>query len=90
MDSLFPLGYELLRQNKQSSPSDNWSISKGGEGAAAFSKLNTTPDVMEVQVEYVRTADDGTLDLSLMIYFELNDIETMLEQTKVKGIECGE
>jgi len=38
---------------------------------------------MEVQVEYVRTADDGTLDLSLMVYFELSDIEKMLEQTKV-------
>eukprot|EP01102_Stenamoeba_stenopodia_P010087 TRINITY_DN299_c0_g2_i1.p1 TRINITY_DN299_c0_g2~~TRINITY_DN299_c0_g2_i1.p1 ORF type:complete len:475 (+),score=110.55 TRINITY_DN299_c0_g2_i1:173-1597(+) len=54
----------------------------GGDDATSFTKLNTTPDAMEVQVEYVRTADDGTLDLSLMVYFELVDIEKMLEQTK--------
>lgn len=43
--------------------------------------MNTTPDHLEVQVEWVRTADDGTLDVSLMIYFEIVDLPKLLDST---------
>jgi len=46
-----------------------------------FSKLWTIPDQMYFDVPEVRTADDALLVVELMIFFELADIETMLDQT---------
>jgi len=56
-----------------------------GDTPAEFTKVNMTPDTMEVQVEQVRTADDGALNLNLMVYFELTDIEKILNHSKVKS-----
>ncbi len=46
-----------------------------------FSKLRVIPDQMYFDVEEVRTADDALLTVRLMVFFELKDIEKMLEQT---------
>lgn len=46
-----------------------------------FTKLWTIPDQMYFDVPEVRTADDALLVVELMIFFELADIETMLDQT---------
>ena len=46
-----------------------------------FAKLWTIPDQMYFDVPEVRTADDALLVVELMIFFELADIETMLDQT---------
>jgi hypothetical protein len=39
------------------------------------------PDQMYFDVESVRTADDALLVVKLMVFFELADIEMMLDQT---------
>lgn len=49
--------------------------------ALRFKKLRVIPDQTYHHVEDVRTADDALLTVKLMIFFELADIETMLEQT---------
>ncbi|MFB3891992.1 MAG: hypothetical protein ACE15C_08210 [Phycisphaerae bacterium] len=49
--------------------------------ALTFTKLWTIPDQMYFDVPEVRTADDALLVVELMIFFELADIETMLDQT---------
>lgn len=49
--------------------------------ALRFTKLRTIPDQMYFDVPEVRTADDALLVVELMIFFELVDIETMLDQT---------
>ncbi len=46
-----------------------------------FSKLRVIPDQMYVDVTEVRTADDALLTMQVMIFFELSDIERMLDQT---------
>lgn len=46
-----------------------------------FSKLRVIPDQMYFNVESVRTADDALLTVKLMIFFELVNIERMLDQT---------
>jgi len=46
-----------------------------------FTKLWTIPDQMYFDVPEVRTADDALLVVELMIFFELANIETMLDQT---------
>jgi hypothetical protein len=46
-----------------------------------FTKLRVIPDQTYHHVEDVRTADDALLTVKLMIFFELADIETMLDQT---------
>ena len=46
-----------------------------------FHKLRVIPDQMYVDVENVRTADDALLAVKLMIFFELMEIELMLDQT---------
>ena len=46
-----------------------------------FTKLWTIPDQTYFDVPDVRTADDALLVVELMIFFELTDIETMLDQT---------
>ncbi len=49
--------------------------------ALKFTKLWVIPDQMYHDVDDVRTNDDALLTLQLMIFFELVDIETMLDQT---------
>jgi len=49
--------------------------------ALRFKKLRIIPDQTYHHVEDVRTADDALLTVKLMIFFELADIETMLDQT---------
>ena len=50
-------------------------------GALRFERLRVIPDQMYDQVDGVRTADDALLTVKLMVFFELADIETMLDQT---------
>ncbi len=49
--------------------------------ALQFDKLRVIPDQMYYDVECVRTADDALLTVKLMLFFELDDIERMLDQT---------
>ena len=49
--------------------------------ALFFEKLRVIPDQMYHHVEDVRTADDALLTIKTMVFFELNDIEQMLDQT---------
>ncbi len=46
-----------------------------------FTKLRVIPDQMYFDVTDVRTADDALLTVKLMVFFELTDIERMLDQT---------
>jgi len=46
-----------------------------------FTKLRVIPDQMYHTAESVRTADDALLWVKMMIFFELADIEKMLDQT---------
>ena len=50
-------------------------------GALEFQKLWLMPDQMYHDVPDVRTADDALLTVRLMIFFELSDIEQMLESS---------
>lgn len=49
--------------------------------ALRFRKLRVIPDQTYVNVRDVRTADDALLTVQVMIFFELADIERMLDQT---------
>ena len=49
--------------------------------ALQFEKLRVIPDQMYFDVEDVRTADDALVVIKLMIFFELRDINRMLDQT---------
>jgi hypothetical protein len=46
-----------------------------------FHKLRVIPDQMYFDVDDVRTADDALLTIKLMIFFELTQVERMLDQT---------
>jgi hypothetical protein len=66
----------------------SWHASKGGSrgvvkvpNALVFQKLWLMPDQMYHDVSDVRTADDAVLTIRLMIFFELVDIERMLDAT---------
>jgi hypothetical protein len=66
----------------------SWHASKGGSQGAqklphalVFQKLWLMPDQMYHDVVEVRTADDAVLTIRLMIFFELVDIERMLDTT---------
>jgi hypothetical protein len=50
-------------------------------GALRFTKLRVIPDQMYFDVESVRTADDALVVIKLMVFFELVDIDRMLDQT---------
>lgn len=50
-------------------------------GALRFTKLRVIPDQMYFDVRDVRTADDALVVLQLMVFFELVDINKMLDQT---------
>ncbi len=49
--------------------------------ALQFTKLRVIPDQMYFDVANVRTADDALVVIKVMIFFELNDIECMMDQT---------
>lgn len=49
--------------------------------ALRFTKLRVIPDQMYFDVEDVRTADDALIVIQLMLFFELKDIEKMMDQT---------
>ncbi|MCU0879263.1 MAG: hypothetical protein MUF06_15880 [Pirellulaceae bacterium] len=49
--------------------------------ALSFQKLRVIPDQMYFDVHDARTADDALLVIKLMVFFELSDIERMLDQT---------
>jgi hypothetical protein len=66
----------------------SWHSSRGGHkgaqkepNALVFQKLWLMPDQMYHDVADVRTADDAVLTVRLMIFFELTDIERMLDTT---------
>jgi hypothetical protein len=66
----------------------SWHASRGGSlgvqkqpNALVFQKLWLMPDQMYHDVIDVRTADDAVLTIRLMIFFELADIERMLNAT---------
>ena len=66
----------------------SWHASKGGSrgvekvpNALVFHKLWLMPDQMYHDVHDVRTADDAVLTIRLMIFFELIDINRMLDAT---------
>jgi hypothetical protein len=66
----------------------SWHASKGGHqgvekipNALVFQKLWLMPDQMYHDVRDVRTADNAVLTVRLMVFFELVDVERMLEAT---------
>jgi hypothetical protein len=66
----------------------SWHASKGGSrgivkipNGLVFQKLWLMPDQMYHDVGDVRTADDAVLTIRLMLFFELVDINTMLDTT---------
>ncbi len=66
----------------------SWHGSTGGSqgiektaNSLVFQKLWLMPDQMYHDIRDVRTADDAVLTIRLMIFFELLDIEKMLETT---------
>ena len=66
----------------------SWHGAKGGSqgaekiaNALVFEKLWLMPDQMYHDVKEVRTSDDAVLTIKLMIFYELLDIERMLDTT---------
>ncbi len=66
----------------------SWHASKGGSNGVqkipnglVFQKLWLLPDQMYHDIPDVRTSDDAVLTIRLMIFFELVDIEQMLDTT---------
>ena len=49
--------------------------------ALSFTKLRVIPDQMYLDVEDARTADDALLTVQTMVFFELVDVERMLDRT---------
>ena len=49
--------------------------------ALTFTKLRVIPDQMYFDVDDARTADDALITVRLMVFFELADVETMLDRT---------
>ncbi|CAF1135529.1 unnamed protein product [Didymodactylos carnosus] len=50
-------------------------------GAKVFKKLRLIPDQFYYNISDVRTSDDALITVKLMIFFELVDVETMLNNT---------
>jgi len=50
-------------------------------GALKFTKLRLTPDQMYISVPEARTSDDALLVVNLLIFYELSDLERMLDRT---------
>ncbi|CAF0789104.1 unnamed protein product [Adineta ricciae] len=51
-------------------------------GAKKFQKLRLIPDQFYYNITDVRTADDALITVKLMIFFELMNVETMLNNTR--------
>jgi len=51
------------------------------QGGLRFTKLRLIPDQLYFDVEKVRTRDDALLTVKTMIFFQLEDIEKMVENT---------
>ena len=47
-----------------------------------FEILNCAPDQFYFNVDMVRTSDDALIRVKLMIFYQIEDIETMLKETK--------
>jgi hypothetical protein len=64
----------------------SWHGAKGEDwkvpNALKFQKLKLTPDQMYINLKDVRTKDDALLNFKFMIFFELENIEQMLDQTR--------
>ncbi|MEO1857900.1 MAG: hypothetical protein ABGY95_11140 [Rubritalea sp.] len=54
---------------------------KKGPRALQFEKLRVILDQLYFDVDMVRTADEALITVQLMVFFELTDIEKMLQQT---------
>ncbi|WP_309387378.1 hypothetical protein [Cerasicoccus frondis] len=76
----FPQANEWV-QDFQWHGSDGVEHDKKRPGALKFRKLRTAPDQMYYRVEAVRTRDEAVIDVRLMLFFELVDIERMLDVT---------
>ncbi|GAX79429.1 hypothetical protein CEUSTIGMA_g6870.t1 [Chlamydomonas eustigma] len=50
-------------------------------GALVFTKLRTIPDQFYYNAEGVRTADDTSLTVKVMVFFQLTNLEVMLNST---------
>jgi len=50
-------------------------------GALRFTKLRLTPDQMYISVPEARTSDDALLVVNLLVFFQLVDLERMLDRT---------
>merc|ERR1711988_790581 len=51
------------------------------KGAVRFSKLRVCPEQTYFDVEGVRTKDDALVSVKVMIFYRLQDIDTMLKET---------
>jgi hypothetical protein len=51
-------------------------------GAKKFQKLRLIPDQFYYNITDVRTSDDALITVKLMIFFELMNVETMLNNTR--------
>jgi hypothetical protein len=49
--------------------------------ALNFTVIRCMPDQLYLTVRDVRTVDDASLTVHLMLFYELQSIETMLDQT---------
>jgi len=50
-------------------------------GGLRFTKLRLTPDQMYITVPEARTSDDALLVVNLLMFYELKDLERMLDRT---------
>lgn len=50
-------------------------------GALVFTKLATIPDQLYYNAQGVRTSDDASLTVKVMVFFALTDLEVMLDKT---------
>jgi len=50
-------------------------------GALRFPKLRLTPDQMYISVPEARTSDDALLVINLLVFYEIADLERMLDRT---------
>eukprot|EP00457_Paulinella_chromatophora_P004979 gb/GEZN01004992.1/.p1 GENE.gb/GEZN01004992.1/~~gb/GEZN01004992.1/.p1 ORF type:complete len:522 (-),score=73.36 gb/GEZN01004992.1/:215-1780(-) len=56
-------------------------LNRKAAGKLVFTKLRLIPDQLYFDVESVRSADDALLTIKLMIFFELTDVDKMIDST---------
>mmetsp|Transcript_30183 Transcript_30183/g.78230 ORF Transcript_30183/g.78230 Transcript_30183/m.78230 type:complete len:468 (+) Transcript_30183:74-1477(+) len=83
-----PAAYEWVHSFSWHGSTSNGKGSKTGTPgdekvphALNFEVLRTQPDQMYVSVRSVRTSDDAQVTIHLMLFYELKDIETMLNMS---------